>query len=179
MLPSTPEGVLLQGGDARREPPIVLARRAGTPYRNGHLISCSVAHPLEPAAPTAGSWHFRGGCAKAGARSCWSPPLGVTARPGAGPGSAPGRRHDRPRGASPQAVSTGWRRLLPDRANAAPRRSPPVLLPAAAPGHGPDLGQAPPGAPPPQPQDGGHGAEDAPEREARLCLGHERVQPPH
>src|SRR3954451_9463012 len=60
MLPSTPEGVLLQEGDARREPPIVLARRAGTPYRNGHSIVVSVAHPLEPAAPTAGSWHFRG-----------------------------------------------------------------------------------------------------------------------
>src|SRR5690242_10631782 len=44
----------------------------------------------------------------------------AAARPGAGPGSAPGRRHDRPRGASPQAVSTGWRLLLPDRANVGP-----------------------------------------------------------
>src|SRR3954451_20792543 len=60
MLPFTPEGVLLQEGDARREPPIVLARRAGTPYRNGQEVLDSVAHPLEPAAPTAGSWHFRG-----------------------------------------------------------------------------------------------------------------------
>ena len=57
---SRPEGVLLQGGDVRREPPIVLAQRAGTPYRNGQVFTWSVAHPLEPAAPTAGSWHFRG-----------------------------------------------------------------------------------------------------------------------
>src|SRR5690349_20104592 len=153
MLPSTPEGVLLQEGDARREPPIVLARRAGTPYRNGQVFTWSVAHPLEPAVCTGRLEAFQGGCADAGARSCWSPPLGVTARPRAGPGSAPGRRHDRPRGASPQAVSRGWRRLLPDRANAGPRRSPPVLLPAAAPRHGPDVGQAPPVAPPPQPPD--------------------------
>src|SRR3954447_18277466 len=60
MLPSTPGGVLLQEGDARREPPIVLARRAGAPYRNGQVFAWFVAHPLEPAAPTAGSWHFRG-----------------------------------------------------------------------------------------------------------------------
>src|SRR3954453_21161790 len=102
----------------------------------------------------------------------------AAARPRAGPGSAPGRRHDRPRGASPQAVSRGWRLLLPDRANAAPRRSPPELLPDAVPGHGPDLGQAPPLAPPLELQDVVHGAEDAPEREARLGLGHQRVQPP-
>src|SRR3954453_20410280 len=103
---------------------------------------------------------------------------GVTARPRAGPGSAPGRRHDRPRGASPQAVSRGWRRLLPDRANAGPRRSPPVLLPAAAPRHGPDVGQAPSLAPPLELQDVVDGAENAPEREARLGLGRQRVQPP-
>src|SRR4051794_18908480 len=93
---------------------------------------------------------------------------GATARPGAGPGSAPGRRHDRPRGASPQAVSTGWRLLLPDRANAAPRRSPPELLPAAAPGHGPDVGQAPPVAPPLELQDVVHRADHALVGEARL-----------
>src|SRR3954449_696523 len=148
MLPSTPEGVLLQEGDARREPPIVLARCAGTPYRNGQVSLVIAAHPLEPAVCTGRLVAFQGGCADAGARSCWSPPLGATARPRAGPGSAPGRRHDRPRGASPQAVSRGWRRLLPDRANAAPRRSPPGPPPAPAPGHGPDLGQAPPVAPP-------------------------------
>src|SRR5947209_6293562 len=89
---------------------------------------------------------------------------------GAGPGSAPGRRHDRPRGASPQAVSRGWRRLLPDRANAGPRRSPPVLLPAAAPRHGPDVGQTPPLAPPLELQDVVDGADDAPERERGLGL---------
>src|SRR3954447_6282345 len=52
ILPFTPEGVLLQEGDARREPPIVLAQCAGTPYRNGHLVSDFVAHPLEPAVCT-------------------------------------------------------------------------------------------------------------------------------
>src|SRR4051812_42136959 len=126
MLPFTPGGVLLQEGDARREPPIVLAQRAGTPYRNGHLSLVIAAHPLEPAAANGRLVAFQGGYASAGARSCWSPPPGVTARPGAGPGSAPGRRHDRPRGASPQAVSRGWRLLLPDRANARPRRLPPL-----------------------------------------------------
>src|SRR4051794_40439374 len=81
----------------------------------------------------------------------------AAARPRAGPGSAPGRRHDRPRGPSPQAVSTGWRLLLPDRANAAPRRSPPGPPSDAVPGHGPDLGQAPPVAPPLELQDVVHG----------------------
>jgi hypothetical protein len=38
MLPFTPEGVLLQEGDVRREPPIVLALSASTPYRNGRLL---------------------------------------------------------------------------------------------------------------------------------------------
>ena len=38
MLPFTPEGVLLQEGDVRREPPFVLALSASTPYRNGQLI---------------------------------------------------------------------------------------------------------------------------------------------
>ena len=38
MLPFTPEGVLLQEGDVRREPPIVLALSASTPYRNGHTV---------------------------------------------------------------------------------------------------------------------------------------------
>src|SRR3954447_6854015 len=110
----------------------------------------------------------------------------AAARPRAGPGSAPGRRHDPPRGASPQAVSRGWRRLLPDRANAAPRRSPPVLLPPAAPRHGPDGRPAPPPPPPPAPrarcrpgaarrpspelQDVVDGAEDARERERGLGL---------
>src|SRR3954464_6767521 len=93
-------------------------------------------------------------------------------------GGPPGRRHDRPRGASPQAVSTGWRRLLPDRANAGPRRSPPVPLPAAAPRHGPDVGQAPPLAPPLELQDVVDGAEDALAGEAPLGLGRQRVQPP-
>src|SRR5690348_11845190 len=60
MLPFTPGGVLLQGGDVRREPPIVLARRAGTPYRNGQLIVCSVAHRSSLPLAAAGSWHFRG-----------------------------------------------------------------------------------------------------------------------
>src|SRR3954452_19297120 len=98
----------------------------------------------------------------------------AAAPPRAGPGSAPGRRHDRPRGASPQAVSRGWRLLLPDRANAAPRRSPPVLLSVAAPGHGPDLGQAPPLAPPLELQDVVHRADHALVGEARLGLGHQR-----
>src|SRR3954468_22090444 len=102
----------------------------------------------------------------------------AAARPRAGPGSAPGRRHDRPRGASPQAVSRGWRLLLPDRANAGPRRSPPVLLPAAAPRHGPDVGQAPPLAPPLELQDGVDGAEDALVGDPRLGLGAQRVHPP-
>src|SRR5687767_11656194 len=44
MLPFTPEGVLLQEGDVRREPPIVLALSASTPYRNGQVIRSSVAH---------------------------------------------------------------------------------------------------------------------------------------
>jgi gamma-glutamyl:cysteine ligase YbdK (ATP-grasp superfamily) len=35
MLPFTPEGVLLQEGDVRREPPIVLALSASTPYETG------------------------------------------------------------------------------------------------------------------------------------------------
>src|SRR4051794_1583594 len=174
MLPSTPEGVLLQEGDARREPPIVLARRAGTPYRNGQLSRGFRRTSARACRANGRLVAFQGGCADAGARSCWSPPLGVTARPRAGPGSAPGRHHDRPRGASPQAVSRGWRLLLPDRANAAPRRPPPVLLPAAAPRHGPDLGQAPPVAPPLELQDVVHRAHDAPEREARLGLGHQR-----
>src|SRR3954465_14659215 len=60
MLPSTPEGVLLQGGDARREPPIVLARRAGTPYRNGHLLRFSSRIRSSLPLAAAGSWHFRG-----------------------------------------------------------------------------------------------------------------------
>src|SRR4051794_30556607 len=131
------------------------------PIETGSLVVDFVAHPLEPAAANGRLVAFQGGCAKAGARSCWSPPPGVMARPGAGPGSAPGRRHDRPRGASPQAVSRGWRRLLPDRANAAPRRSPPGPPPVTAPGHGPDLGQAPPLVPPLELQDVVDGAEDA------------------
>src|SRR3954453_24056675 len=94
-----------------------------------------------------------------------------------GPGWAPGRRHDRPRGASPQAVSRGWRLLRQDRANAGPDRSPPVLLPAAAPRHGPDLGQAPPVAPPLELQDVVDGADHALVRESRLGLGYHRVQP--
>src|SRR4051795_5430835 len=60
MLPFTPGGVLLQGGDARREPPIVLARRAGTPYRNGHTLWIFVAHRSSLPLAAAGSWHFRG-----------------------------------------------------------------------------------------------------------------------
>src|SRR5215212_3079517 len=61
MLPFTPEGVLLQEGDVRQEPPFVLALRACTPYRNGQLIwICRTS--LEPAAPTVGSWHFWGMC---------------------------------------------------------------------------------------------------------------------
>ena len=44
MLPFTPEGVLLQEGDVRQEPLFVLALRASTPYRNGQVIWCSVAH---------------------------------------------------------------------------------------------------------------------------------------
>ena len=44
MLPFTPEGVLLQEGDVRREPPIVLALCASTPYRNGQEVLDSVAH---------------------------------------------------------------------------------------------------------------------------------------
>src|SRR5215207_1890000 len=39
MLPFTPEGVLLQEGDVRQEPPIVLALSASTPYRNGRILS--------------------------------------------------------------------------------------------------------------------------------------------
>src|SRR3954453_9187628 len=99
MLPSTPGGVLLQEGDARREPPIVLARRAGTPYRNGQQVLVIAAHPLEPAVGAAGSWHFRGdvrtlALGHAGLlRWGW--------RRGRGPARA---AHDRPRGASPQAV---------------------------------------------------------------------------
>ena len=61
---SRPEGVLLQEGDARREPPIVLARRAGTPYRNGHAVCGSVAHPLEPAVGNGRLVAFQGGCAE-------------------------------------------------------------------------------------------------------------------
>jgi hypothetical protein len=38
MLPFTPEGVLLQEGDVRREPLFVLALRASTPYRNRHRV---------------------------------------------------------------------------------------------------------------------------------------------
>src|SRR4051794_7704791 len=74
MLPSTPGGVLLQGGDARREPPIVLAQRAGTPYESRYEVVGSVAHPLEPAVCTGRLVAFQEGCASAGARSCWSPP---------------------------------------------------------------------------------------------------------
>ena len=44
MLPFTPEGVLLQEGDVRREPLFVLALCASTPYRNGQLFMSSVAH---------------------------------------------------------------------------------------------------------------------------------------
>src|SRR3954453_13894694 len=60
MLPFTPEGVLLQEGDARREPPIVLARRAGTPYRNGQEVWLSPHIRSSLPLATAGSWHFRG-----------------------------------------------------------------------------------------------------------------------
>src|SRR5690242_14676432 len=98
----------------------------------------------------------------------------AAARPRAGPGSAPGRRHDRPRGASPQAVSRGWRLLLPDRANAGPDRSPPEPPPVTALGHGPDVGQAPPVAPPLELQDTVHRADHALVGEARLGLGHQR-----
>src|SRR5687767_11393955 len=48
MLPFTPEGVLLQEGDVRREPPFVLALRASTPYRNGQDFTSSVAHRSSP-----------------------------------------------------------------------------------------------------------------------------------
>src|SRR5215213_3366862 len=62
MLPFTPEGVLLQEGDVRREPPFVLALCASTPYRNGQEVTDSVAHRSSlPFAP-AGSWHFWGMC---------------------------------------------------------------------------------------------------------------------
>src|SRR3954451_16764536 len=103
MLPFTPEGVLLQGGDARREPPIVLARRAGTPYRNGQQVLVIAAHPLEPAVCTGRLVAFQGGCASAGARSCWSPPLGRRRGRGPARAQAPGRRHDRSLGPFPQA----------------------------------------------------------------------------
>src|SRR4051794_5218823 len=93
---------------------------------------------------------------------------GSAAWPRAGPGSTPGRGHDRLAGASPQAVSRGWRLLLPDRANAAPRRPPPGPPPVTAPRHGPDLGQAPPVAPPLELQDVVHRADHALVGEARL-----------
>jgi gamma-glutamyl:cysteine ligase YbdK (ATP-grasp superfamily) len=39
MLPFTPEGVLLQEGDVRQEPPFVLALSASTPYRVGQQVT--------------------------------------------------------------------------------------------------------------------------------------------
>ena len=44
----------------RREPPIVLALSASTPYRNRHGVYEFCRTSLEPAAPAAGSWHFWG-----------------------------------------------------------------------------------------------------------------------
>jgi hypothetical protein len=60
MLPFTPEGVLLQEGDVRREPPFVLALCASTPYRNGQKALDSVAHRSSLPLAAAGSWHFWG-----------------------------------------------------------------------------------------------------------------------
>jgi hypothetical protein len=46
----------------RQEPPIALALRASTPYRNRHLIVNSVAHRSSLPLAAAGSWHFWGMC---------------------------------------------------------------------------------------------------------------------
>src|SRR5689334_737621 len=107
MLPFTPEGVLLREGDVRREPPIVLARRAGTPYRNRHWFWIS-SHIARARRANGGLVAFLGMCERADARSCWSPPW-VRRRRGRGPARAspPGRRHDRSLGPPPQGVSRG------------------------------------------------------------------------
>src|SRR5688572_5549993 len=113
MLPFTPEGVLLQEGDVRREPPIVLALSASTPYRNGHLIRSSVAYRSSPPLQRRARGIF-GMCERAAASSCWSPPWSPRCCGGQRPSlpTAPGQRHDRCPCASRQAVSRRWPALL-------------------------------------------------------------------
>ena len=138
-------------------------------------------------------------CERAAASSCWSPPW---ARRGCGgqrpsPPMAPGQRHDRWPCPSPQAVSRSWPALLGSWASQnqaiglallpnaapAPRRvssRPELVMTQAQPRCRAAPARCRQGAasrPSLDLQDDIDGTGDAGEGEARLGLGHERVQP--